>query len=154
MAQKIDMKRNINGLTTSILKYTIQLLFIFCHSCLTIFLGQPLHADCFSCTTCKSSLRNVGHFVIGGQLFCQTHARDAQNALQGRRCRHIGFYVALELYKKICLHKKFESQSLQVRKLNCMCFSFYVFRLGLGFTGISAGLGNYVYRTHMVWQLN
>ena len=118
-------------------------MFIFCHSCLTIFLGQPLHADCFSCTTCKSSLRNVGHFVIGGQLFCQTHARDAQNALQGTRRRHIGFYEAQQLYKKICLHKKFESQSLQERKLNCMCFSFYVFRLGLGFKKKHLPLLNY-----------
>jgi len=46
--------------------------------------GKPLHAECFICTTCKTPLRNVGHFVIGGQLYCQTHAREAQNALQGK----------------------------------------------------------------------
>lgn len=45
--------------------------------------GHPLHADCFSCATCSSSLKNVGHFTVGDKLYCQTHAREAQNALHG-----------------------------------------------------------------------
>lgn len=46
--------------------------------------GQPLHADCFICFTCQTPLRNVGHFAIGGKLYCQTHAREAQNLLHGK----------------------------------------------------------------------
>jgi len=45
--------------------------------------GRPLHEECFKCETCKCSLKNVGHFVIGEKLYCQTHAREAQNALKG-----------------------------------------------------------------------
>jgi len=45
--------------------------------------GRPTHAECFACATCGVPLKNVGHFVIGDKLYCQTHAREAQQMLQG-----------------------------------------------------------------------
>jgi len=45
--------------------------------------GRPIHGECFNCSKCRCSLKNVGHFVIGEKLYCQPHAREAQNALQG-----------------------------------------------------------------------
>eukprot|EP00088_Acartia_fossae_P004933 TRINITY_DN12158_c0_g1_i1.p1 TRINITY_DN12158_c0_g1~~TRINITY_DN12158_c0_g1_i1.p1 ORF type:complete len:378 (+),score=84.24 TRINITY_DN12158_c0_g1_i1:49-1182(+) len=46
--------------------------------------GEPLCVECFKCAKCGAALRNVGHFVIGGKLYCQAHAREAQNILQGK----------------------------------------------------------------------
>jgi len=45
--------------------------------------GRPLHEECFKCTTCSVSLKNVGHFVLGDKLYCQVHAREAQNSIHG-----------------------------------------------------------------------
>jgi len=48
--------------------------------------GHPLHAECFTCSICHSSLKNVGHFLLGGKLYCQAHAMQAQAQLQGGDC--------------------------------------------------------------------
>lgn len=45
--------------------------------------GRPIMEECFKCTACQCTLKNVGHFVIGDKLYCQVHARDAQNQLHG-----------------------------------------------------------------------
>lgn len=37
---------------------------------------RNLHADCFKCTTCGSSLRNVGYYNINDKLYCDIHARQ------------------------------------------------------------------------------
>ena len=47
------------------------------------FTGRPLHGECFNCETCKCTLKNVGHFAIGEKLYCQLHAKEAQNAIHG-----------------------------------------------------------------------
>ncbi|GAB6022565.1 hypothetical protein CHUAL_006670 [Chamberlinius hualienensis] len=37
---------------------------------------RNLHADCFKCTTCGASLRNVGYYNINEKLYCDIHARQ------------------------------------------------------------------------------
>lgn len=37
---------------------------------------KSLHADCFKCTTCGASLRNVGYYNINNKLYCDVHARQ------------------------------------------------------------------------------
>ncbi|XP_076368219.1 uncharacterized protein LOC143255820 isoform X2 [Tachypleus tridentatus] len=38
---------------------------------------KNLHADCFKCSTCGNSLKNVGYFNIGEKLYCDIHAKQA-----------------------------------------------------------------------------
>merc|ERR1719369_1050544 len=48
--------------------------------------GHPIHGECFACCICHSSLKNVGHFLLGGKLYCQTHAMQAQVPGEGGDC--------------------------------------------------------------------
>lgn len=45
--------------------------------------GRPIHGECFVCSVCRTSLKNVGHFLIAEKLYCQPHAMAAQAQLQG-----------------------------------------------------------------------
>ncbi|KAL1375267.1 hypothetical protein pipiens_017588, partial [Culex pipiens pipiens] len=38
---------------------------------------KNLHADCFKCATCGTSLKNQGYFNLNGKLYCDIHARLA-----------------------------------------------------------------------------
>ncbi|EAT42840.1 AAEL005667-PA, partial [Aedes aegypti] len=38
---------------------------------------KNLHADCFKCATCGSSLKNQGYFNLNDKLYCDIHARLA-----------------------------------------------------------------------------
>ena len=40
--------------------------------------GEPLHPECFKCSTCSASLKNVGYFNVNNKLYCETHARAAK----------------------------------------------------------------------------
>ncbi|KAK8376988.1 hypothetical protein O3P69_013576 [Scylla paramamosain] len=39
--------------------------------------NKSLHADCFKCATCGSSLKNVGYYNINEKLYCDVHAKQA-----------------------------------------------------------------------------
>uniref|UniRef100_A0A5S6R0R6 PDZ and LIM domain protein Zasp n=1 Tax=Trichuris muris TaxID=70415 RepID=A0A5S6R0R6_TRIMR len=39
------------------------------------------HSDCFKCSTCGTSLKNVGHYLLNGKLYCDIHARQQQQDL-------------------------------------------------------------------------
>ncbi|CAN7993728.1 unnamed protein product [Ixodes hexagonus] len=38
---------------------------------------RSLHAECFRCATCGTSLKNVGYFNIKDKLYCDIHAKQA-----------------------------------------------------------------------------
>ncbi|XP_077532502.1 Z band alternatively spliced PDZ-motif protein 52 isoform X6 [Haemaphysalis longicornis] len=38
---------------------------------------RALHAECFRCATCGTSLKNVGYFNIKDKLYCDIHAKQA-----------------------------------------------------------------------------
>ena len=38
---------------------------------------KNLHAECFKCSTCGNSLKNVGYFNINDKLYCEVHAVQA-----------------------------------------------------------------------------
>ncbi|OQR74915.1 PDZ and LIM domain protein Zasp isoform X1, partial [Tropilaelaps mercedesae] len=38
---------------------------------------RNMHAECFRCATCGTSLKNQGYFLVGGKLYCDMHARNA-----------------------------------------------------------------------------
>lgn len=40
-----------------------------------------MHADCFVCATCGSSLKNIGYFNINDKLYCDIHARQIRAVL-------------------------------------------------------------------------
>ncbi|KAF7489135.1 PDZ and LIM domain protein Zasp [Sarcoptes scabiei] len=40
-----------------------------------------LHAECFVCATCGTSLKNVGYFNINNKLYCDIHARQLKSVL-------------------------------------------------------------------------
>ncbi|XP_058829437.1 PDZ and LIM domain protein Zasp-like isoform X3 [Topomyia yanbarensis] len=55
-----------------------------CNSCERLIVGvfvrikdKNLHADCFKCATCGSSLKNQGYFNLNNKLYCDIHARLA-----------------------------------------------------------------------------
>lgn len=55
-----------------------------CSSCDRLIVGvfvrikdKNLHADCFKCATCGSSLKNQGYFNLNDKLYCDIHARLA-----------------------------------------------------------------------------
>nr|XP_046916699.1 PDZ and LIM domain protein Zasp-like isoform X3 [Dermatophagoides farinae] len=43
--------------------------------------NKSLHADCFVCATCGTSLKNVGYFNINDKLYCDIHARQMRAVL-------------------------------------------------------------------------
>ncbi|XP_053689112.1 PDZ and LIM domain protein Zasp [Sabethes cyaneus] len=55
-----------------------------CNSCDRLIVGvfvrikdKNLHADCFKCATCGTSLKNQGYFNLNNKLYCDIHARLA-----------------------------------------------------------------------------
>lgn len=36
---------------------------------------KNLHVDCFKCSTCGTSLKNVGYYNINEKLYCDIHAK-------------------------------------------------------------------------------
>ncbi|XP_074600393.1 Z band alternatively spliced PDZ-motif protein 52 isoform X8 [Brevipalpus obovatus] len=42
---------------------------------------KNLHPECFKCSTCGTSLKNIGYFNINDKLYCDTHARQAATLL-------------------------------------------------------------------------
>ncbi|XP_056638381.1 PDZ and LIM domain protein Zasp isoform X6 [Diorhabda sublineata] len=38
---------------------------------------KNLHVECFKCSTCGSSLKNVGYYNINNKLYCDIHAKSA-----------------------------------------------------------------------------
>ncbi|CAG9827251.1 unnamed protein product [Diabrotica balteata] len=38
---------------------------------------KNLHVECFKCSTCGSSLKNVGYYNINNKLYCDVHAKSA-----------------------------------------------------------------------------
>lgn len=42
---------------------------------------KPLHPECFRCSTCGNSLKNVGYFNVNDKLYCDIHARQASQML-------------------------------------------------------------------------
>ncbi|RWS24129.1 PDZ and LIM domain protein Zasp-like isoform X8 [Leptotrombidium deliense] len=38
---------------------------------------KNLHAECFKCATCGTSLKNTGYFNVHGKLYCDVHAQQA-----------------------------------------------------------------------------
>lgn len=45
--------------------------------------NKSMHAECFRCSTCGSSLKNVGYFNINDKLYCDIHARQVRSFLGG-----------------------------------------------------------------------
>ncbi|XP_022648795.1 PDZ and LIM domain protein Zasp-like isoform X2 [Varroa destructor] len=43
---------------------------------------RNIHAECFRCATCGTSLKNQGYFLVGGKLYCDMHARNASVMLK------------------------------------------------------------------------
>nr|CAD7196923.1 unnamed protein product [Timema douglasi] len=55
-----------------------------CSECERLIIGvfvrikdKNLHAECFKCATCGSSLKNVGYYKINEKLYCDIHAKQA-----------------------------------------------------------------------------
>ncbi|CAH1133154.1 unnamed protein product [Ceutorhynchus assimilis] len=42
---------------------------------------KNLHVECFKCSTCGSSLKNVGYYNINNKLYCDVHAKSAAIAI-------------------------------------------------------------------------
>ncbi|CAG2183285.1 unnamed protein product, partial [Oppiella nova] len=42
---------------------------------------KSLHAECFRCATCGTSLKNVGYFTINEKLYCDIHAKQVSNLI-------------------------------------------------------------------------
>ncbi|XP_063975121.1 PDZ and LIM domain protein Zasp isoform X7 [Diachasmimorpha longicaudata] len=54
----------------------------FCHGCDCPIVGvfvrikeKNLHVECFKCSTCGTSLKNVGYYNINNKLYCDIHAK-------------------------------------------------------------------------------
>lgn len=45
---------------------------------------RALHAECFKCSTCGTSLKNVGYFNINDKLYCDVHAQQAAQMISPR----------------------------------------------------------------------
>uniref|UniRef100_A0A0N4ZIS1 PDZ and LIM domain protein Zasp n=1 Tax=Parastrongyloides trichosuri TaxID=131310 RepID=A0A0N4ZIS1_PARTI len=41
-----------------------------------------VHADCFSCTTCGSNLKNMGHHFVNSKFYCDVHGRQVKSLSQ------------------------------------------------------------------------
>ncbi|CAH1236620.1 unnamed protein product [Diabrotica balteata] len=55
-----------------------------CTDCERVIVGvfvrikdKNLHVECFKCSTCGSSLKNVGYYNINNKLYCDVHAKSA-----------------------------------------------------------------------------
>ncbi|XP_057667572.1 PDZ and LIM domain protein Zasp isoform X9 [Diorhabda carinulata] len=55
-----------------------------CTDCQRVIVGvfvrikdKNLHVECFKCSTCGSSLKNVGYYNINNKLYCDIHAKSA-----------------------------------------------------------------------------
>nr|XP_023013498.1 PDZ and LIM domain protein Zasp isoform X5 [Leptinotarsa decemlineata] len=55
-----------------------------CTDCERVIVGvfvrikdKNLHVECFKCSTCGSSLKNVGYYNINNKLYCDIHAKSA-----------------------------------------------------------------------------
>jgi PREDICTED: similar to CG30084 CG30084-PF len=42
---------------------------------------KNFHSECFKCTTCGTSLKNIGYFNINDKLYCDAHAKQAASLL-------------------------------------------------------------------------
>lgn len=45
--------------------------------------NKSLHPDCFICSTCGTSLKNIGYFNINDKLYCDIHAKQMKQVLSG-----------------------------------------------------------------------
>ncbi|XP_050309317.1 PDZ and LIM domain protein Zasp isoform X4 [Anthonomus grandis grandis] len=59
-----------------------------CTDCERVIVGvfvrikdKNLHVECFKCSTCGSSLKNVGYYNINNKLYCDIHAKSAAIAI-------------------------------------------------------------------------
>ncbi|KAF7279567.1 hypothetical protein GWI33_007030 [Rhynchophorus ferrugineus] len=59
-----------------------------CSECERVIVGvfvrikeKNLHVECFKCSTCGSSLKNVGYYNINNKLYCDIHAKSAAIAV-------------------------------------------------------------------------
>lgn len=41
-----------------------------------------IHPQCFNCSTCGTSLKNVGYYTIAEKLYCDIHARQVANVMR------------------------------------------------------------------------
>lgn len=44
-------------------------------------LDNSIHAQCFNCTTCGTSLKNSGFFTVNDKLYCELHAKQVAKVL-------------------------------------------------------------------------
>nr|XP_012215850.1 PREDICTED: uncharacterized protein LOC105668197 [Linepithema humile] len=65
---------------------------VVCNNCDRVIVGvfvrikdKNLHVECFKCSTCGTSLKNVGYYNINNKLYCDIHAKlvARQNAPSG-----------------------------------------------------------------------
>ncbi|XP_028048615.1 PDZ and LIM domain protein Zasp isoform X5 [Monomorium pharaonis] len=65
---------------------------VVCNNCDRVIVGvfvrikeKNLHVECFKCSTCGTSLKNVGYYNINNKLYCDIHAKlvARQNAPAG-----------------------------------------------------------------------
>ncbi|XP_023231380.1 PDZ and LIM domain protein Zasp-like isoform X2 [Centruroides sculpturatus] len=42
---------------------------------------KPLHPECFRCSTCGTSLKNIGYYNVNDKLYCDIHAKQASKML-------------------------------------------------------------------------
>ncbi|KAG8182736.1 hypothetical protein JTE90_026187 [Oedothorax gibbosus] len=47
---------------------------------------RTLHQECFNCSTCGSSLQNIGFHNINNKLYCETHAKLAARVIASNAC--------------------------------------------------------------------
>ena len=43
--------------------------------------NKSMHAECFRCATCGTSLKNIGYFNINEKLYCDIHAQQVKMVL-------------------------------------------------------------------------
>uniref|UniRef100_A0A0N5C5N7 PDZ and LIM domain protein Zasp n=1 Tax=Strongyloides papillosus TaxID=174720 RepID=A0A0N5C5N7_STREA len=48
-----------------------------------------VHADCFSCSTCGSNLKNQGHHFLNSKFYCDVHGRQVKSLSQPRHSPNI-----------------------------------------------------------------
>lgn len=46
----------------------------------TVLKDKKLHEDCFRCSTCGCSLKNLGYYSVSDKLYCGIHASQAAQA--------------------------------------------------------------------------
>lgn len=44
---------------------------------------KSMHAECFRCSTCGTSLKNAGYFNVNDKLYCDIHAKQASRMIGG-----------------------------------------------------------------------